>query len=150
MIKICFTDNAIKVLQHHGLSVHEYLKFNGNGLDLYNIGNDLIIHSRSKWIESGENPTVVPLGMRLDVPPGFVGMIVEKSGIVKSGLMVRDSIVFSGRSEEIMVNLVNVGERDVQIQAGSKLPLQLLIVPCYNAFQQVHYQDFIGSSNDSK
>jgi dUTPase len=95
-------------------------------------------------------PVVIPLGIRLELPPGFVGLIVEKPGIVRTGLMVRDSVVFPGRSEELMVNLVNVGERDVQIQAGSKLPLQLLIVPSYNSFQQVLYQDFIGSSNDSK
>jgi dUTPase len=150
MIKVCVTDNAVKLLQHHGISVSDYLHGNGNGLGLYNVGNDIIIPSRTKWLEGGEMPVVIPLGIRLELPPGFVGLIVEKPGIVRTGLMVRDSVVFPGRSEELMVNLVNVGERDVQIQAGSKLPLQLLIVPSYNSFQQVLYQDFIGSSNDSK
>jgi dUTPase len=150
MIKVCLTDNAVKVLQHHSISVGDYLRSNGNGLDLYNVGNDMMIQSRTKWLESGEMPVIVPLGLRLDLPPGFVGLIVEKPGIIRTGLMVRDSVVFPGRTEEMMVNLVNVGERDVQISAGSKLPLQLLIVPCYNSFQQVLYQDFIGNSNDNK
>lgn len=151
MINVCLTENAIKVLSHNGISPNDYLRSKGFGLDLYNMGPEMTIQPRSKWVESGEMPTVVPIGLRMDLPAGFIGFVVEKPAIARTGLMVRDSVVFPGRSDELFVNLVNVGEREVQIPAGGKLPLQLLIVPSYNNFQQVQFQDYIASSEkDSK
>lgn len=151
MIKVCLTENAIKVLNHLGITPDDYLRSNGFGLELYNMGPEITIQSRTKWVESGEMPSVVPIGLRMDLYPGFIGLVVEKPAIARTGLMVRDSIVFPGRSDELFVNLVNVGERDVQIPSGGKLPLQLLIVPSYNSFQQVQFQDYIASNDkDSK
>ncbi len=149
MIKVCLTENAIKVLHHHGIAPDDYLRSNGFGLELYNMGPEMTIQSRAKWVESGEMPSVVPIGLRMDLAPGFIGLVVEKPAIARTGLMVRDSVVFPGRSDELFVNLVNVGERDVQIPSGGKLPLQLLVVPSYNSFQQVQFQDYI-TSNDKE
>ena len=147
MIKVCLTENAIKVLNHHSIAPDDYLRNNGIGLELYNMGPDIIIQSRSKWVDGGEQPTIVPIGIRMDLPHGLIGMIVEKAGIARTGLMVRDSTIFPGKSDELFVNIVNIGERDVQIPAGGKLPLQLLIVTCYNNFQQIQFQDYIASND---
>lgn len=144
MIKVCLTENAIKVLQFLKIDADYYLRGNGSGLDLYNMGNEVIVDPRQKWVDGGESPALVPLGLRLDLPPNFVGIIIEKPGILKTGLVVRNCNAIYGNSEEVFVNLLNLGDREVQIPAGSKLPLQLVIVPSYTSFQQVSFQDYIS------
>jgi dUTPase len=150
MIKICLTENAVRILHHHGIGIESYLRGNSSGLDLYNMGNEVSIPPRSKWVESGENPIIIPLGLRLDLPPNFVGLVVERPGILKTGLIVRNGNIFPGNTDEIFVNFLNVGEREVQIPTGGKLPLQLTIAPCYTHFQQVQFQDYIAANSEKE
>jgi dUTPase len=150
MIKVCLTENAIKVFQFLNIDVDSYLRGNGSGLDLYNMGNEVTVESRQKWIENGENSTLIPTGLRLDIPPNFIGLIVEKTSIVKTGLIVRNCNAVYNNSEEIFVNLLNLGDRDIQIATGAKLPLQLVIFPSYTSFQQVQFQNYIQNFSDKE
>jgi len=85
---------------------------------------------------SDENLTLTPgqraavkIGWRLAIPNGLVGLIWDKSGLaVKNGLHCLAGVIDSGYRGELLVAVINLGQKDYQITAGQKIA-QLLIQP---------------------
>lgn len=76
---------------------------------------------------------LLPTGVAVAVPAGFVGMVCPRSGLAAAyGITVLNSpgIVDSGYRGEIMVNLVNLSSGNVghTIQPGDRIA-QLVITP---------------------
>lgn len=143
--RICLTDQAINVLQRHQVNFEDYAPaYNGEsaGLDLYNVGPNAKILAREKWCRSSEKPTLIPTGVRADIPNGYVGLILERGSIIKTGLTVRAGVIDPGFTGEIFVSFLNVGERDTIIETGAKMPVQLLVIPCASEFEVISKDNF--------
>ena len=104
------------------------------------------VHGRTKWSVYGEEPVVVPVGIKLLLPMGTVGLIRERGSIFGTGLSYRGGVIDPGFSGEVFVNLVNLGERDTQIPPGAKLPLQLIVVPCIHNFELISDLEYMENS----
>ena len=76
---------------------------------------------------------LVPTGIKVDVPPGHMLEVKNKSGIAhKQKLLVGACVVDSGYTGEIFVNLHNVGGETRHISPGQKIAQAILapIVLC--------------------
>jgi len=151
-IKICLTEEAQVILPQLGIDPNKYTPaYNGEstGLDLYNMGPELIILGRNKWSVYGEQQVEVPTGIRIKIPENCVGLIKDRGSIVKSGLITRAGVIDPGYMGEIFVYFVNVGERDTKITPGAKLPVQLIVVECNNSYETVTYSDYVSDFSSS-
>ncbi len=72
---------------------------------------------------------VIPTGIRVEVPEGYMLEVKNKSGIAsKRQLIVGACVIDSGYDGEVFVNLHNIGESEQQIRPGDRLA-QLVLVP---------------------
>lgn len=152
-IDICLTENAQVIFTRLGFDPSTYgAAYEGEsaGLDLYNMGEPLELPGRNKWVAFGERPVMIPTGVRISIPEGYVGLVKERSSIVKTGLTVRAGVIDPGFTGEVFVSLLNVGERDTTVKTGAKLPVQLVITPCLNRFQTVSYAEFLEKNSGAK
>ena len=66
--------------------------------------------------------SVIPTGLKIEVPEGYMLEIKNKSGIAsKRGLLVGACVVDRGYTGEIFVNLHNVTHRNQTIHSGDKI-----------------------------
>lgn len=66
--------------------------------------------------------SVLPTGLKIEVPEGYMLEIKNKSGIAsKRGLLVGACVVDRGYTGEIFVNLHNVTHRNQTLHAGDKI-----------------------------
>ena len=147
-IKICLTEIAQVIFQRIGEDPHTYgAAYNGEsaGLDLYNMGPEIILQSRHKWTAYGEEHVAIPTGVRINIPMHCVGLIKDRSSIGKTGLMTRAGVIDPGYTGEVFVNLVNIGEKETKIETGAKLPVQLIVLPCFNIFKPVNFSEYMKS-----
>lgn len=89
------------------------------GLDLFSC-----VHMT---INPGET-AVVPTGLQMAIPPGYVGLIWDKSGIALRGVHRLAGVVDSGYRGEVRVVLTNLGKEPFEINPGMKIA-QMLIQP---------------------
>ena len=89
------------------------------GYDLTSIENAVV----------GSN-TVVSTGVSVEIPPGHVGLIWDRSGLAaKHGITVLAGVVDSGYRGEVKVVLSCTQSDAKAISAGERIA-QLLVVPC--------------------
>ena len=152
-IRISLTESGSKVLHYHGISPEDYKPaYDGEsaGLDLYNAGPEVVLDGRNKWVAFGEPAALVPTGIRIALPKNTVALVKERGSIISTGLVVRAGVIDPGYTDEIFVNIVNVGERDTTIPAGAKLPLQLVVLPCLTNFDVISNLEFLKETKDAK
>lgn len=78
---------------------------------------------------------LAPTGVHIDIPDGAVADIRPRSGLAhKHGITVLNTpgTIDPGYTGEIMVNLINFGDKPVRIAAGDRIA-QLVILPTLNA-----------------
>lgn len=71
---------------------------------------------------------VIHTAVKLEIPPGFVGIICDKSSRALSGLKTLGGILDSSFRGEIIVLMTSVTDHVYDFDAGDKIA-QLLIVP---------------------
>ena len=151
-LRISLTERCSAVLHAHGITAESYgPAYDGEsvGLDLYHCGEETAVPGRTKWSVFEEPVVLIPTGIKIDVPPGCVGFIKERGSITQTGLMVRGGVIDPGYTGEVFVNLINVGERDTTLPYGVKLPVQLIVVRCYNDFEVISSLEFLERTRDS-
>jgi len=89
-------------------------------------GFDLFAYVRMT-INPGETAPV-PTGLQMAIPPGYVGLIWDKSGIALGGIHRLAGVVDSGYRGEVRVVLTNLGKQPFAIDSGMKIA-QMLIQP---------------------
>ncbi|MCX7972895.1 MAG: dUTP diphosphatase [Candidatus Aminicenantes bacterium] len=67
-------------------------------------------------------------GLQMAIPPGYVGLIWDKSGLSLRGLHRLAGVIDSSYRGEVRVVLVNLAQEDLIVQPGMKIA-QLLIQP---------------------
>ncbi len=82
---------------------------------------------------------LIPTGLSMAIPEGYVGLIWDKSGLSnKGGLKVLGGVVDAGYRGEILVGLLNTSDADYIFEAGQKIA-QMII-------QKVEHPEFIEVS----
>lgn len=103
---------------HAGAQMPTYAHEGDAGLDL--------IAVQSLTIPAGGR-VVVPVGIAVEIPDGFVGLVWDKSGLATiHGLKTVGGVIDSGYRGELKVGVVNLNKEDYVIDAGQKIA-QLLI-----------------------
>lgn len=70
---------------------------------------------------------VIPTGLKCSMPAGYVGLIWPRSGMaVKHGADVLAGVVDADYRGEVMVALVNHGERNIDISPGDRVAQMLV------------------------
>jgi len=70
----------------------------------------------------------VPTGIQMAIPPGYVGLIWDKSGISLKGVHRLAGVVDAGYRGEVRVVMVNLGTEPFAVKPGMKIA-QMLIQP---------------------
>lgn len=70
----------------------------------------------------------VPTGVAMDIEPGYVGLVRDRSSVSKQALKVTAGVVDAGYTGEVCVMLLNLSGEHGCIRAGQKIA-QVLIVP---------------------
>ncbi len=154
MTKIFVDDNLKNILKTHSLDVKNYVPaYNGEsaGLDLYNTGKNIYVMSAAAQYtaQSPDLKILIPTGIRVAIPKGYVGLIQERGSVTKTPLKVRAGVIDSGYTGEVFVNCINVTRNEFTISKGSKLPFQLVVVKCDNEFEVVSEEEYLSLSRDS-
>ncbi|MCD6521778.1 dUTP diphosphatase [Candidatus Calescamantes bacterium] len=73
---------------------------------------------------------LVPTGIKIAIPPGYAGIIKDRSGLaLREGLHTLAGVIDSGYRGEVGVILLNSGKEEVKIKKGERIA-QLLVIPC--------------------
>jgi dUTP pyrophosphatase len=75
--------------------------------------------------------TVVPTGLKMAIPPGFVGLVCGRSGLAaKYGVVTIPSpgVIDSDYRGDARITMLNLGQQLHEIDVGDRIA-QLLIVP---------------------
>lgn len=79
-------------------------------------------------VAPGERKSV-PLGIAMEIPDGFVGLMFDKSSLShKHGLKTFGNVIDSGYRGEIHAGIMNHADKPYTIEAGQKI-IQMLIIP---------------------
>jgi dUTP pyrophosphatase len=88
------------------------------GMDLYTL-KEITIQPQEK--------VIIPTGLAIDLPVGYAALFWDKSSIAsKKGLKSLGGVIDSGYTGEMKIILINLSEREVILEKGSKF-IQLLI-----------------------
>lgn len=141
MIKMLLSDKLKEVLKNNGVEKYQPA-YDGESaaLDLYYTGESTLLTP----YEMGQ---LLPTGLRVIIPDGYVGLIVERGSITKVPMIQRAGCIdkYTG---EVFVNYVNLDNTNsyktsrVQLNEGAKLPSQLLVIPVLNKFEEVSEDEF--------
>jgi dUTP pyrophosphatase len=94
-------------------------------------GADLV--SKENILLTRNVRTLVPTGVHVEIPPGYVGLLFPRSSLSKRKIVMTNSVgvIDSDYRGEIMASLMYLGELNkvqIQIDAGERI-VQLVIVP---------------------
>jgi len=136
------TTSAFDALQTKGLIPANCFESAYGGeaacLDLYNAGPDLSILP----VTDADYRILIPTGIRVALPANYVGLLLERSSIVKTPLKLRAGVIDPGYTGQIFCNALNFSDTPVVIPSGSKLPFQLLVHTFTNQFNRVSNEEY--------
>lgn len=160
MTNILILNSLKKVLASNNVNVKDYTPaYNGEsaGLDLYNCGKTINVVPGSyknatltSHYEKHKFKTLIPTGIKIDVPSGYVALVKERGSITKTPLKARAGVIDSGYTGEVFINCVNIGNQDYIIESGSKLPFQIVVIKCDNQFNIIGEKEYLRITDDAK
>ncbi|RLE03883.1 MAG: dUTP diphosphatase [Candidatus Aminicenantes bacterium] len=104
---------------HPQARLPQYSHAGDAGLDLYSVVDETIAPGERK---------AIPTGIKMAIPPWYVGLIWDKSGLSLEGIHRLAGVVDAGYRGEVKVVLVNLGSQEFRIAVGMKIA-QMLIQP---------------------
>ncbi len=87
---------------------------------------------------------LVPTGVAVAIPPGYVGLVAPRSGLaVRAGLSIVNTpgIVDSGYRGELSVLLINHGDQPVTIDRGDRIAQLVVMAVSTVEFEEVDELD---------
>ena len=102
---------------HPQAKLPQYSHAGDAGLDLYSVVDETIAPGEIK---------AIPTGIKMAIPPGYVGLIWDKSGLSLEGIHRLAGVVDAGYRGEVKVVLANLGRKEFQIVAGMKIAQMLI------------------------
>lgn len=108
------------------------------GYDLHSIGDYMVTPGQRALLETG---------LHLEIPPGFVGLIKDRSSVASAGIHTLAGVIDSAYRGELKVLLVNLGSDSCHIRIGQKIA-PLLVVPAYTqSIELVYSLDDLSASD---
>jgi len=160
MTNIFVLNSLCNVLESKNINVKDYTPaYNGEsaGLDLYNCGKTISVvpgsYENTTVVSRHENQkfkTLIPTGIKIDVPIGYVALVQERGSVTKTPLKARAGVIDAGYTGEVFVNCVNIGNVDYVIEEGSKLPFQIVVIKCDNQFNIVSEEEYVSLTEGAK
>ena len=96
-------------------------------------------------IEPGQR-ALVDTGLHLEIPPGFVGLVKDRSSVAVAGIHTLAGVIDSAYRGELKILVVNLDDSVYQVREGQKIA-QLLLVPARTeAVELVDSLDALASS----
>lgn len=115
-LKVKQTEEARK----QSLAFPSYAKEGDAGIDLRSAENLII--------KPGERATV-KTGIKIAIPPGFLGLIKDRSGLAsRKGIHTLAGVVDPNYRGEVCVVILNTGKEDFPVRPNERIA-QLLIIP---------------------
>ena len=103
---------------HSDAQIPKYAHPGDAGMDLYTV--------EAFELEPGERRSI-PLGIAIEIPEGYVGLILDKSGLShKYGIKQFGGVIDSGYRGEIHAGVMNLSDKFFKFEKGHKIA-QLLI-----------------------
>ena len=100
--------------------VPQYAHPGDAGMDFFALENTLVPAGKIARVRTG---------ISVEIPEGFVGLIWDKSGLsMNSGLKILGGVIDSGFRGEIIMGIINLGEKDYTFEKHHKIA-QMLIQP---------------------
>ena len=91
----------------------------------------LDVYSTETITIEGNGDAVIPTGISIAIPEGWVCVVKEKSGrAVKNKLTLGACVIDSGYRGEVFIHLFNNGDEDVVINVAESVA-QLVVFPCW-------------------
>lgn len=90
----------------------------------YDAGMDLYVNDRQ--VITAHTTIVVPTGISMEIPEGFVGLIWDKSSIGTKGLKTLGGVVDSEYRGEVKVVVHNLNNEDIIFEHGQKIAQMLI------------------------
>ena len=160
-VMVCPLPHLLALIEEEHVKLEDLVPAYGGesaGLDLYNAGESIVVpptlargdgdfiisnfETLPEQLRKLHYRTLMPTGIKVAIPRGYVGLILERGSVVKSPFKVRAGVIDSGYTGEVFVNMINISDRPAVIDAGSKSPFQLVVVPCKNQFNICNETDY--------
>jgi dUTPase len=146
-IPITLSKELVDILAKQDIKPEDYKPAYGGesvGLDLYYTGKEtLFVNER---IIHGLEKPLIPTGVRMALPRGYVCFVCDRGSISKTGLVRRAGVIDPGYTGEVFVNLFGQGT----INPGDKLPVQLVVIKAETNYNTVSLEDFEKLTADSQ
>lgn len=98
---------------HPDAKIPHYVHIGDAGMDLFTV--------EPFELEPGERKSV-PLGLSMEIPEGYVGLIWDKSGLShKYGIKTFGGVIDSGYRGEIHAGVMNLSDRFFSFEKGHKI-----------------------------
>jgi dUTPase len=138
MVKFTCNEHLLKALELNNVPLEQYRPaYSGEsaGLDLYNA-------NWNRFHPSSGDKVLIPTGLRVIIPEGYVGIIAQRGSISKTSLVHQAGVIDRGYTGEIFVSAKSLYTFEAEgytqecdrIEPYSKLPFQLLVLQCNNYF----------------
>jgi dUTPase len=85
---------------------------------------------------------MLPTGLRICLPTGTVGLLLERGSVTKTPLMLRAGVIDPGWSGEIFAACWNLSDHDYVLRSYQKLPFQLIVTSAYTNFARIGVREF--------
>ncbi len=120
------------------------------GMDVFYCPNgeeiDKLYETDNYWIPPRAS-RVLPTGLKVEVPEGYMLEIKNKSGIAsKRQLVVGACVVDPGYDGEIFINLHNLGPESQKIVPGEKIA-QAVLIPVVHCSVAEVYDDILNKGS---
>jgi dUTPase len=152
-IPMTLSPALIEVLATHNIKPEDYKPAYGGesvGLDLFYTGDKTITilgqDHYDKITSASPIKPLIPTGVRMALPKGYVCFVCDRGSISKTSLIRRAGVVDPGYTGEIFVNLFGHGT----INPGDKLPAQLVVIKAETDYNTVSLEDFEKLTADSQ
>jgi len=107
----------IKKLNNEAVIPH-YAHFDDAGFDLFST-ETMEIQPMSR--------TQVPIGIAMEIPAGYVGLVWDKSGLShKNGLKTLGGVIDAGYRGEVKVGLINLSTEAYLLEKGHKVAQMII------------------------
>jgi dUTP pyrophosphatase len=126
----------IKVIQFNNYKKPERSHYNDAGADVFAAEKKIIWNTETEKI---------PLGFGVEIPDGFMGLVLPRSGLSSKGLFTQAAPIDSGYRGEIHAITTNLTGDKYIINKGDKIG-QLVIIPIILADFIEHDLDFRGNN----
>lgn len=98
--------------------------------DLYTINADVI---------PAQGHTFFPLGLKMEIPDGFVGIIKGRSGLTKQGIIVPTGTIDCNYRGELGVTVYNLNEYPFEVESGYRIAQFTVQEMCFIGFKEVDH-----------